>query len=345
MTANFNSLRVDLKTETSWLVTGAAGFIGSHLVEYLLRNNQQVRGLDNFITGKKENFQDIKGRVSKEQWDRFDFIEGDIRDYNVCFKSCKNIDYVLHQAALGSVPRSIKTPSDSHTCNVDGTFNMFRAAYENKVKRLVYASSSSVYGDSPELPKHEERIGRVLSPYAATKRCAEVYAQSFSESYGISLIGLRYFNVFGRRQDENGPYAAVIPKWIRRILMNDKVEIYGDGETSRDFCYIDNSVYANILAATSQRNIASEVYNVSCGDKTSLNQLYTYIVESLSYFPGLAITPEKVHKDFRQGDIRHSLADISKISKDLDYRVLYRVKQGLEETIRWYIQQIKGNVL
>ena len=320
-----------------WLVTGVAGFIGSHLLETLLKHDQTVVGLDNLSTGHLRNLEEVQRRLSPEQQKRFIFLQGDIRDATMCQRACDGVDYVLHQAALGSVPRSIADPVTSHAVNVNGLLNMLMAARECKTHRFVYASSSSVYGDSPALPKREDLIGNPLSPYALTKLANELYARVFAKCYGLEAIGLRYFNVFGPRQDPDGPYAAVIPKWIAGLLRDEPIEIYGDGETSRDFCFVDNVVQANLLAAAiADRGAVNQVYNVAVNDRTTLNQLFRLIKDILVIdYPHLAgRTP--VYKEFRPGDVRHSQADISRAQELIQYRPMDSVSQGMTKTLAWY---------
>ena len=326
-----------------WLITGVAGFIGSNLLETLLKNNQQVTGLDNFSTGHQHNFDQVKDLVSAEQWANFTFIEGDIRQLDDCNKACEGVDYVLHQAALGSVPRSIDDPITTNENNLTGYLNMLVAARDAKVKRFVYAASSSTYGDHPDLPKVEDKIGNPLSPYAVTKVVNELYAQVFARSYGFKTIGLRYFNIFGQRQDPNGAYAAVIPKWAADMMANDPVYINGDGETSRDFCYIDNAVQANILAATtSNADATDQVYNVAVGDRTTLNELFESIRSGLSEkFPHLN-DYAAIYRDFRAGDVKHSLADISKARNLLGYEPTHRINEGMKVALDWYVNDING---
>jgi len=323
----------------TWLVTGVAGFIGSNLLESLLKLNQVVVGLDNFETGYQHNLDQVEGLVSTEQWQRFSFIEGDITDLDTCLTACSGIDYVLHQAALGSVPRSIENPIRTNNANINGFLNMLVAVRDAKVKRFIYAASSSTYGDHPGLPKVEGTIGRPLSPYAVTKYVNELYADVFSRTYGVSSIGLRYFNVFGQRQNPNGAYAAVIPKWIASMIQNEPVYINGDGETSRDFCYIKNVVQMNILAATVQSQDAeNQVYNVAKSERKTLNELYEKLRRNLSQnFIHLADS-SPVYRDFRNGDVRHSLADISKAKTLLGYEPLYDINQGLVEAMHWYVE-------
>lgn len=313
---------------SKWLVTGGAGFIGSHLVETLLRDNEQVVVLDNLSTGYQRNLDDAVMRGGNGE--RLTFIRGDITNADDCAKACAGVDYVLNQAALGSVPRSIANPIDSHRSNVDGFINMLVAARDAKVKRFVFASSSSVYGDEPTLPKQESRVGRVLSPYAATKHINEVYAGVFQRTYGLETIGLRYFNVFGPRQDPNGAYAAVMPRWMAAMQTGEPCLINGDGSTSRDFCFVKNAVQANLKAATTQiPGATDEVYNVAVGDKTSLLELHTMIAERF----GVKTAP--VFQSFRAGDIKDSQADISKARRLLGYEPTHTVAQGLDETVTY----------
>tara|TARA_A100001234_G_C12627580_1_gene386815 strand:- start:904 stop:1893 length:990 start_codon:yes stop_codon:yes gene_type:complete len=322
----------------AWLITGVAGFIGSNLLLELLQNNCKVVGIDSFITGKEENLEYVKSLVSKSQWNNFTFFNDDLRDHNICQKVTKGIDIILHQAALGSVPRSVKDPILSSDININGFLNIIDAARLNNVDRLIYASSSSVYGDSVELPKVEDVTGNVLSPYALTKLVNEEQAKVFSRTYGIDVIGLRYFNVFGSMQDPNGEYAAVIPKWINSIMNQIPIEIFGDGNTSRDFCYIKNVIQANLLAATTDNpNALNQIYNVAFGGRTSLNDLFNIINTTCSKF-GFNYSLKPKYKDFRPGDIKHSNADISKIKKLLNYDPIYDVSKGLSETIRWYVE-------
>jgi UDP-N-acetylglucosamine 4-epimerase len=328
------------QTSETWLVTGVAGFIGSNLLETLLQHNQQVIGLDNFATGHRKNLEQVKNSVTAEQWQRFNFIEGDIRDIDTCHKACQSVSYVLHQAALGSVPRSIADPITSNAANITGFLNMLVAAKDAQVKRFVYAASSSTYGDHPDLPKIEHKIGNPLSPYAVTKLVNELYAQVFARSYGFNTIGLRYFNVFGRRQDPNGAYAAVIPKWIAAMINHQPIYINGDGETSRDFCYIDNAVQANILAALAPDEAANQVYNVAVGDRTSLNQLFELIRSGLESRFGYLKDLKPHYQDFRSGDVRHSQADISKAELLLGYKPEYKIDSGIIEALSWYINNI-----
>jgi len=329
-------------TQRVWLITGIAGFIGSNLAEFLLKNNQKVVGIDNFSTGYQKNLDMVKQSVGDIKYKNLTFIEGDISDFDICMKACSGVDIVLHQAALGSVPRSIADPVTSNLSNVTGFLNMLTAAKDEGVKRFVYASSSSVYGDSAELPKVEERTGNLLSPYAVMKYTNELYAGVFTRTYGMECIGLRYFNVFGRRQDPDGAYAAVIPKWVASLLNGEDVYINGDGETSRDFCYIDNVVQMNLLAGTTNNTKAyGEAFNVAVGGQTTLNELYTLINKELTKNIDTFKVREAVYRDFREGDIRHSNANISKARKLVEYDPKYTIDQGMELAIKWYINNIK----
>ncbi|MEH6671634.1 NAD-dependent epimerase/dehydratase family protein [Halopseudomonas sp.] len=320
----------------TWLVTGVAGFIGSNLLETLLKLNQHVIGLDNFATGHQGNLDEVEALVSAAQWARFSFIEGDIRDVDTCHKACTGVDYVLHQAALGSVPRSIDDPIRTNATNIDGFLNMLVAARDAQVQSFTYAASSSTYGDHPALPKVEEKIGKPLSPYAVTKYVNELYADVFANTFEFKAIGLRYFNVFGRRQDPEGAYAAVIPKWTAAMIKREPVCINGDGETSRDFCYVDNAVQANLLAATAKEAARDEVYNVAVGDRTTLNELFDYIKQSLSVL-GIEYEQPPQYGEFREGDVRHSQADISKISAALGYQPSHRLREGITQAMPWYV--------
>jgi UDP-N-acetylglucosamine 4-epimerase len=322
----------------TWLVTGVAGFIGSNLLEHLLVLNQRVVGLDNFDTGFQRNLDEVREKVSEKQWKNFTFIEGDIRDAETCRNACSGVHFVLHQAALGSVPRSIADPLTTNAANITGFLNMLTAARDAGVKRFVYAASSSTYGDHPGLPKVEDVIGKPLSPYAVTKYVNELYADVYAKVYGFHTIGLRYFNVFGPRQDPNGAYAAVIPKWVGSVLNQENVFINGDGETSRDFCYVENTVQANILSAlTDNPDAANQVYNVAVGDRTSLNALFELIQASLmKRVPSLRIQ-KPVHRDFRPGDVRHSQADISKARRLIGYEPFYDISTGIEKAMDWYV--------
>lgn len=323
----------------TWLVTGVAGFIGSNLLETLLKLGQNVVGLDNFATGHQHNLDEVQTLVSPQQWARFRFTEGDIGEPQTCQQACAGIDHVLHQAALGSVPRSIKDPIATNATNVGGFLNMLVAARDAQVKSFTYAASSSTYGDHPALPKVEDVIGKPLSPYAVTKYVNELYADVFARCYGFDTVGLRYFNVFGRRQDPEGAYAAVIPKWTAALLQDEPVFINGDGETSRDFCYVDNAVQANLLAATTQNPDAkNQVYNVAVGDRTTLNDLYTNLQAILSADHAEVQTAQPTYRDFRAGDVRHSQADISKAQHLLGYQPTHRLAEGLVEACAWYVK-------
>lgn len=333
------ALRAEPKT---WLVTGVAGFIGSNLLETLLANSQTVTGLDSFITGRRHNLDMVKAAVGDDAWKRFTFIEGDIRDRETCARSCLGADYVLHEAALGSVPRSLKDPVLTNQCNIDGFLNMLVAARDANVASFVYAASSSTYGDEPNLPKIEGRIGKPLSPYAVTKYANELYAGVFASAYGLRSIGLRYFNIFGQRQDPEGAYAAVIPLWFASLMRGQTVHINGDGETSRDFCHIENCVQANILAATAGKDEAyNEVYNVAVGQRTTLNELFILIRDQAARFNPKAANAEAAHREFRAGDVRHSLADISKAQELLGYKPLFDVRKGISLSADWYAANLK----
>lgn len=337
----YESITSHLRSHPSrWLVTGVAGFIGSNLLETLLQLDQHVVGLDNFSTGFQYNLDEVCNAVTSEQWQRFQFINGDIRNPDDCQTGCSRVDYVLHQAALGSVPRSIEDPVTTNANNISGFLNMLVAAQDAGVRRFVYAASSSTYGDHPDLPKVEDRIGNPLSPYAVTKLVNELYAGVFAGTYGFKPIGLRYFNIFGKRQDPDGAYAAVIPKWFAGLLKGETVYINGDGETSRDFCFIENCVQANILAATAEKSeAANQVYNVAFGERTTLNQLYRLIQERVAVKKPEAASAEPVYRDFRAGDVRHSLADISKARELLGYVPESSVRQGLDKAADWYINR------
>ncbi len=328
-------------TERTWLVTGAAGFIGSNLLEALLSLGQRVVGLDNFATGFQHNLDQVEEAVGPEAWARFRFIEGDIRSLDTCREACRGAAIVLHEAALGSVPRSIDDPIASHDTNVTGFLNMLVAARDARVERFVYAASSAAYGDHPGLPKVEQTIGRPLSPYGAGKHMNELYADVFGRCYGLESIGLRYFNVFGPRQDPDGAYAAVIPKWIAAMLRGETVYINGDGETARDFCFIENVVQANLLAATVERpEAANQVYNVAVGEQTSLNELFGVLGRLLALNDPDFTPARPVYRDFRPGDVRFSRADISKAAGLLGYRPELRVGEGLERAIDWYVDRL-----
>jgi UDP-N-acetylglucosamine/UDP-N-acetylgalactosamine 4-epimerase len=348
----YEQLQTQLQSQTNtWLVTGVAGFIGSNLLEALLKLNQRVIGLDNFATGHQRNLDEVQNLLTPVQWSNFTFIEGDIRNLADCHKACLGVDYVLHQAALGSVPRSLADPITTNASNITGFLNMLLAARDAKVARFVYAASSSTYGDHPGLPKVEETIGKPLSPYAVTKYVNELYGDVFGKMYNMQSIGLRYFNVFGPRQDPNGAYAAVIPKWISSMIKGDPIYINGDGETSRDFCYVANVVQANLMAATvknqtrplgegrAEGSPVNQVYNVAVGDRTTLNELYALIKHNL--LPNLPhlLDVKPVYRDFRTGDVRHSLADISKATAGLNYSPTQTIAQGLMLAMPWYIKQ------
>lgn len=331
----------------TWLITGVAGFIGSNLLETLLKLNQRVVGLDSFATGHQRNLDEVQTLVTPAQWANFNFISGDIRELSDCQKACHGVDYVLHQAALGSVPRSLEDPITTNGTNITGFLNMLVAARDARVKSFTYAASSSTYGDHPGLPKVEDVIGQPLSPYAVTKYVNELYANVFACCYGFNTIGLRYFNIFGPRQDPNGAYAAVIPKWTAALLAGEKVYINGDGETSRDFCFIANAVQANLLAATIKPVIASEarqfmnpalnqVYNVSVGDRTTLNELFALLRVNLAA-NGVSADTQPVYRDFRAGDVRHSQADIGKAQRLLSYAPSHRLAAGIAQAMPWYV--------
>jgi UDP-N-acetylglucosamine 4-epimerase len=330
-----------LDSNRHWLVTGVAGFIGSNLLETLLRHDQQVTGLDNFSTGHRHNLEEVRSNLTPEQWSRFRLIEGDIRDQATCVTACQDVELVLHQAALGSVPRSITDPLLTNANNVTGFLNMLVAAKDCGVKRFVYAASSSTYGDHPGLPKVEDVIGKPISPYAVTKYVNELYAEVFLKTYGLDSVGLRYFNVFGQRQDPEGAYAAVIPKWFAGLLRGDEVWINGDGETSRDFCFIDNCVQANILAACAQNpEVPGQVFNVAFGQRTTLNELFYLIRDEVAKFMPACREALPSHRDFRAGDVRHSLADISKSHRLLGYSPEFDVCEGLARAGTWYARHL-----
>lgn len=320
----------------TWLVTGVAGFIGSNLLEALLKLDQRVVGLDNFATGYQHNLDEVQSLVTPAQWANFQFIQGDIRNLEDCQRACASVDYVLHQAALGSVPRSLADPITTNGSNITGFLNMLVAARDAQVKSFTYAASSSTYGDHPSLPKVEDNIGKPLSPYAVTKYVNELYADVFSKCYGFHTIGLRYFNVFGPRQNPNGAYAAVIPKWVSSLLKSDTVFINGDGETSRDFTFIQNAIQANLLAATSREDARNQVYNMAVGDRTTLKQLFALVRDNLVPF-GVRANAEPEYRDFRAGDVRHSLADTSKAQRLLGYEPTHRIADGIQSATRWYV--------
>jgi UDP-N-acetylglucosamine 4-epimerase len=343
----YEQLQENLKNnQSTWLVTGVAGFIGSNLLEKLLILNQKVVGLDNFDTGHQHNInqaiEDANNTIGKDLSSNFKFINGDIRNINDCNQACSRVDYVLHQAALGSVPRSIADPVNTNRANIDGFLNMLVASKDASVKRFIYAASSSTYGDNPDLPKVEDKIGNPLSPYAVTKVVNELYASVFAKTYDFKTIGLRYFNVFGKRQDPNGAYAAVIPKWVAAILNKDDVYINGDGETSRDFCYIENTVQMNLLAATTSNDRATDqVYNVALNDKTTLNELYQMIEERLIQRIAGLEKKDPIYQDFRAGDVRHSQANIEKAQVLLNYQPQHMISDGMDEVINWYVGNLK----
>jgi UDP-N-acetylglucosamine/UDP-N-acetyl-alpha-D-glucosaminouronate 4-epimerase len=337
----FDDVCADLvNTPRRWLVTGVAGFIGSALLEKLLDLGQTVVGVDNFLTGHKRNLNDVLA-INPDEKLQFHFIEGDLRDPAVAAKACKDVDLVLHQAALGSVPRSLRDPVASHQHNVDAFLNVLVAAREAGVQRVVYASSSSVYGDHPGLPKYEDRIGKQLSPYAVTKRCDELYAQVFHEAYRQELIGLRYFNVFGRRQDPDGPYAAVIPRWIAALVAGTPCVIFGDGSNSRDFCYVDNIVQANLLAATASGDVTGTVYNCGCNGRTDLKELFAMIRDNLAKELPEVAKAEPTFEAPRPGDIAHSQAAIDKIEATLGYKPTHQVAEGMAETVAWFARRLR----
>ncbi|PYB69517.1 Vi polysaccharide biosynthesis UDP-N-acetylglucosaminuronic acid C-4 epimerase TviC [Pseudomonas sp. LB-090624] len=324
----------------AWLVTGVAGFIGSNLLEMLLKHNQRVVGLDNFATGHKKNLDEVKSVVTAEQWADFELITGDIRNLSDCQKACSGVDYVLHQAALGSVPRSIADPIATNDANIVGFLNMLVAARDAKVKSFVYAASSSTYGDHPGLPKVENIIGKPLSPYAVTKYVNELYAEVFARTYGFRTIGLRYFNVFGQRQDPAGAYAAVIPKWAAAMIADEDVYINGDGTTSRDFCFIENAVQANLLSATMHDSEATnQVYNVAVSGRTDLNALFNSLKVTLAQL-GIVYSKDPVYRDFRAGDVRHSQADIGKAQKLLGYHPEFDIDSGIRKAMPWYVASL-----
>jgi UDP-N-acetylglucosamine 4-epimerase len=336
--SSYDTLLRRLKNEQhTWLITGVAGFIGSNLLEVLLKLDQNVIGLDNFSTGYQHNLDDVKSLVNSAQWERFQFIKGDIRNFQDCLIACDGVDYVLHEAALGSVPRSIADPLATNEVNISGFLNMLVASRDKKVKRLIYAASSSTYGDHADLPKIEDRIGKPLSPYAVTKLVNELYAEVFAKTYGVELIGLRYFNVFGPRQNPNGAYAAVIPTWITKILADQSIYINGDGETSRDFCFIANAVQANLLASMSQNPLAvNQVFNVAVGEQNTLKKLFellrdTFKAHSIEY------GNEPIFQEFRSGDVRHSLADITKGRNLLSYAPTFTLTQGISQLVPWWL--------
>jgi UDP-N-acetylglucosamine 4-epimerase len=338
----YGTIRSQLQSyPKTWLITGVAGFIGSNLLEQLLRLDQRIVGLDNFSTGKQSNLDEVRGVVTENQWQGFTFVEGDIRDLDACRRVCEGVDFILHEAALGSVPRSIADPIASNENNVSGFLNMLVAARDAGVKRFVYAASSSTYGDHPALPKQEGTIGKPLSPYAVTKYVNELYADVFARTYGLETIGLRYFNVFGPRQDPEGSYAAVIPCWIRALIKGDTVYINGNGETSRDFCFVENVIQMNILAATSLEPAAvNQVYNTAVNVRTSLNELFGMLQNRLAHhYPHLQGC-QPVYRDFRRGDVLHSQADISKSATLLEYAPTHTIDVGLDAALPWYMTNL-----
>ena len=337
--SSYNKIKTKLlKEQKTWLITGVAGFIGSNLLETLLQLDQRIIGLDNLSTGHEANLKKVSSLVSDAQWKNFTFMEGDICDYETCIKATTNVEYVLHQAALGSVPRSVADPILTNNVNISGFLNMLTAAKNSEVKSFVYAASSSTYGDHPDLPKVESNIGNPLSPYGLTKLVNELYADVFHKIYGFRSIGLRYFNVFGKRQDPNGAYAAVIPKWISLMIKNEEIIINGDGSTSRDFCYIDNAVQANILSAVADPSAFNNIYNVAVGDRTSLNKLVELLRCSLMT-NNIDYKKQAYLADFREGDVKHSMADITKAKKNLGYDPEFTVEKGLHQTVMSYINQ------
>lgn len=340
MKNTFDNCKASLiQNPKTWLITGVAGFIGSNLLEFLLKLEQKVVGLDNFSTGFQKNLDEVKGNVSSPQWRNFSFFEGDIRNLDDCQKAASGVDYVLHQAALGSVPRSINDPITTNETNISGFLNMLVASRAAKVSSFTYAASSSTYGDHPALPKVEENIGKPLSPYAVTKYVNELYADVFARTYGFKSVGLRYFNVFGNRQNPNGAYAAVIPKWISSMIKGEEVFINGDGETSRDFCFVENTIQANILAATANDSSKNQVYNVAIGYRTTLNELFGLLKTSLAENK-ITYNLDVVHREFRAGDVRHSQADITKIQQHLGYTPQFKISDGISLAMPWYVNNV-----
>ena len=339
---SYEALQSNLRSSPRrWLVTGVAGFIGSHLLETLLGLGQDVVGLDNFSTGHQRNLDQVRSTVGEPRWSHFKFINGDIRVAEDCRRACEAVDVVLHQAAIGSVPRSIEDPVTTNAVNIDGFLNMLVATRDAGIGRFVFAASSSTYGDHPGLPKVEDRIGAPLSPYAVTKYVNELYADVFARTYGMTHVGLRYFNVFGPRQDPEGAYAAVIPKWIAASIAGRPVQVHGDGTTTRDFCYVANAVQANLLAAcVEDKEAVNQVYNVAVGDRTTLNELLALLQENLARLVPDFVAAEPVHGDFRPGDVKHSQADIAKAVRLLGYRPSHRIDQGLAEAMPWYVQAV-----
>jgi UDP-N-acetylglucosamine 4-epimerase len=346
MTSRYEEVRRSIRhSPRRWLITGVAGFIGSHLLEALLKLDQTVVGLDNYATGYARNLEEVKDLVGPPAWRNFNFIEGDIRSLADCRRACAGVDFVLHHAALGSVPRSVEDPLSTHESNLTGFVNMLLAARDAGVVRFIYAASSSTYGDHPGLPKVEDAIGRPLSPYAVTKYANELYADVFARCYGLNSIGLRYFNIFGPRQDPEGAYAAVIPKWLAQLTRGDPVYINGDGETSRDFCYVENAIQANLLSAITDNSEAlNQVYNVAVAERTTLNELFELERALLTeQFPQVRSCRPR-YREFREGDVRHSQADISKAQKLLGYAPTHRVREGLKEAMGWYIRSLSHQV-
>ena len=341
--SNYDDIQAVLRARPRrWLVTGCAGFIGSNLLETLLKLDQTVVGLDNLSTGFQRNLDDVRNLVTASQWRRFTFMQGDIRDPYMCRHAVAGVDKILHQAALGSVPRSIADPVATNDTNINGFLQLLVAARDAHITSFVYAASSSTYGDHPGLPKVEERIGKPLSPYALTKYVNELYADVFFRCYGLRTVGLRYFNVFGKRQDPDGAYAAVIPRWIAAMMTGRQVHIHGDGSTSRDFCYVDNAVQANLLAAMAPVAVGSAIYNVAVNDATTLNQLFARLKTILSGY-GVTAIMEPLHTPFRAGDVHHSQADVSKAMRELGYAPAYRIDAGLAAAVPWYREHL-GNL-
>jgi UDP-N-acetylglucosamine/UDP-N-acetylgalactosamine 4-epimerase len=343
--STYNNLLQRLKNEQyTWLITGVAGFIGSNLLEALLKLDQRVVGLDNFSTGHQKNIDEVRSIVTEVQWSRFHFIAGDIRNIDDCNLACQGVEYVLHEAALGSVPRSIEDPVLTNAVNISGFLNILTAARDVQAKRFVYAASSSAYGDHPRLPKIESEIGRPLSPYAVTKYVNELYADVFSRAYGLESIGLRYFNVFGKRQDPEGAYAAVIPRWIASMIKGNTIFINGDGETSRDFCFVENVIQANLLSALTERKDAiNQIYNIAVGDKTTLNELFLLIASELGQYQRVDRSSIQ-YREFRIGDVRHSIADISKASEFISYVPSHSIKDGIKLSMEWYRLRLTANL-
>jgi UDP-N-acetylglucosamine/UDP-N-acetylgalactosamine 4-epimerase len=328
-----------IQGQHTWLVTGAAGFIGMHVAKHLLENGQRVRAVDNFITGYRSRLDYIEQTVSEEAWKRFEFIEGDLTDVDLCRRLCAGADYVLHQAALGSAPKSIDNPLNTHRHNVDAFINIVLTAKDEKCRRFVFASSSSVYGDDPGLPKKEETLGQPLSPYAATKRMGEIYAHLFQKIYGIECIGLRYFNIFGPAQNPRGKYAAVIPLWVRGLLHDEEIFINGDGTNGRDFCYVENAIQANVLAALAPSSSTGMVYNIGCSEEMNLKNIFQILREEVGKSnPKVLLQVEPVYRAPRAADIQHSLASIEKARKNLGYEPKVSVREGLARTVAWFTE-------